>query len=99
MDYTSQNTEIGSVEIQTLDGSKIYYRNGGVDGHFQISIKQSLPENAPEWEFEGSIDGKFVIKGVDLSQIELNGHYVVYGNTETGNVIIMSFEDFQNQLK
>lgn len=99
MDYTSQNTEIGSVEIQTLDGSKIYYRNGGVDGHFEISLKKTLPLDSQEWEFEGSIDGKFVIKGIDLSQIELDGHYAIYGNTETGDVAIMNFADFQNQMK
>lgn len=98
-DYTHQNTETGSVEIQTTDGSKFYYRNGGVDGHFDIQMTDYLPEKSKGWEFEGVVDGKFLIKGVDLSQIILDGKYVIFGNTDTGEVEIMSFDKYQNQLQ
>lgn len=93
MEQVYQMTNQGQVTIEKDDGAKLTFSNGGVDGEFQVFVTDMDP--VPElFNQVGELpQGKYVVKGIaigkDAPEIKLNGHYIVYGNPEDGNVMIV----------
>ena len=100
MDYDStylvrQNSDIAYVDILAKDGSKIYIRNGGVDGLFYIELSDYVPTGYV-WLMQGHLDGKFTVPGI-AEQIELDGNYYFYGNSDTDDVRIVPADKTDEQ--
>ncbi|WP_295731032.1 hypothetical protein [uncultured Limosilactobacillus sp.] len=93
MKQVYQLTTSGQVVIEQADGQQLTFSNGGVDGEFQVFVTDIDP--VPElFEQVGELaDGDYVVKGIaigkDVPEISFHGHYLVYGNPEDGNVMIV----------
>lgn len=93
MQQVYQLTNKGQVVIEQADGQELTFSNGGVDGEFQVFVTDLDP--VPElFNQVGELpQGQYVVKGIaigkDVPEIKLNGHYLVYGNPEDGNVMIV----------
>lgn len=93
MKQVYQVTTTGQVVINQADGQKLKFSNGGIDGEFQVFVADIDP--VPElFDQVGELpEGQYVVKGIpigkDVPQIQFAGHYLVYGNQEDGNVMIV----------
>ena len=93
MQQVYQVTTTGQVVISQVDGNDLKFSNGGVDGEFQVFVTDIDP--VPElFDQVGELPtGQYVVKGIpigkDVHEIKLDGHYLVYGNQEDGNVMIV----------
>lgn len=93
MQQVYQLTNHGQVVIDQADGQQLTFSNGGVDGEFQVFVTDIDP--VPElFNQVGELpSGDYVVKGIaigkDVPEIKFSGHYLVYGNPEDGNVMIV----------
>ena len=93
MQQVYQLTNHGRVVIDQADGQQLSFSNGGVDGEFQVFVTDIDP--VPElFNQVGELpNGDYVVKGIaigkDVHEIKFSGHYLVYGNPEDGNVMIV----------
>ncbi|WP_251546558.1 hypothetical protein [Limosilactobacillus caecicola] len=93
LDQVYQLTNQGQVTVEKADGEQLTFSNGGVDGEFQVFVGDLDP--VPElFQPVGELPtGKYVVKGIaigkDIPEIQLDGHYIVYGNPEDGNVMLI----------
>lgn len=93
MQQVYQLTNHGQVVIDQADGQQLTFSNGGVDGEFQVFVTDIDP--VPElFNQVGELpSGDYVVKGIAIGkgvpEIKFSGHYLVYGNPEDGNVMIV----------
>lgn len=93
MQQVYQVTTTGQVVISQVDGNDLKFSNGGVDGEFQVFVTDIDPVPELFDQVGELLTGQYVVKGIpigkDVPEIKLDGHYLVYGNQEDGNVMIV----------